>query len=58
MALDINGYNSTFKSFVQFAEERMSANDAKAVLDAKVNQPGTTMASQLLALQPDLAMEP
>ena len=40
MALDINGYNSTFKSFVQFAEERMSANDAKAVLDAKVNLPG------------------
>ena len=39
MALDINGYNATFNSFVQFAQQRVDANDAKAVADAKVQQP-------------------
>ena len=29
MALDINGYNSVFKSFVDFAQQRADANDAK-----------------------------
>ncbi len=31
MALDVNGYNSTFKSFVEFAQQRVDANDSKAV---------------------------
>ena len=26
MALDVNGYNSAFKSFVDFAQERIDAN--------------------------------
>ena len=40
MALDINtGYNSVFKSFVQFAQQRMDANDDTAIADAKYMQP-------------------
>lgn len=38
MALDINGYNSVFKSFVQFAQQRVDANDSKAVMDAKIQR--------------------
>ena len=40
MALDVNGYNSAFKSFVDFAQERIDANQAKAVADASVKQLG------------------
>ena len=40
MALDVNGYNSAFKSFVDFAQERIDANQAKAVADARVKQLG------------------
>ena len=40
MALDVNGYNSVFKSFVDFAQERIDANQAKAVADARVKQLG------------------
>ena len=40
MALDVNGYNSVFKSFVDFAQERIGANRAKDVADARVNQLG------------------
>ena len=40
MALDVNGYNSVFKSFVDFAQERIDANQAKAVADASVKQLG------------------
>ena len=36
MALDVNGYNSRFRSFVEFAQQRVDANDAKAVIDAKI----------------------
>ena len=39
MALDINGYNSVFKSFVDFAKQRVNANDAKAIADAKFQKP-------------------
>ena len=38
MALDINGYNATFNSFVQFAQQRVDANDAKAIADADVHR--------------------
>ena len=38
MALDINGYNAVFKSFADFAQQRVNANDAKAVVDAHVNR--------------------
>ena len=38
MTLDINGYNSLFKSFVSFAQERHDANQVKAVADAHVNR--------------------
>ena len=40
MALDINGYNATFKAFTDFAQQRVDANDAKAVVDARVNRLG------------------
>ena len=33
MALDINGYNATFRAFVNFAQQREAANDGKAVID-------------------------
>ena len=36
MALDVNGYNATFKSFVEFAQQSVNANDAKAVANAKI----------------------
>ena len=39
MALDINGYNSVFRNFVQFAQQRVDANDAKAVISATVTKP-------------------
>ena len=32
MVLDVNGYNSAFRSFVDFAQLRVDANDSKAVL--------------------------
>ena len=38
MALDINGYNSAFRSFVDFAQERIDANQAKAVVDARIKK--------------------
>ena len=38
MALDVNGYNSVFKSFVDFAQNRTSANQAKAVADARIKK--------------------
>lgn len=38
MALDVNGYNSVFKSFVDFAQERIGANQAKAVADARIKK--------------------
>ena len=34
MALDINGYNSAFKSFVEFAQNRTGENQEKAIADA------------------------
>ena len=40
MTLDINGYNNVFKSFVEFAQQRVDANDSKAVVDAHVNRLG------------------
>ncbi len=40
MALDVNtGYNSVFKTFVDFAQQRMSANDENAIADAHVQKP-------------------
>ena len=38
MALDINGYNTTFKEFVQFAQRNMNAGDEKAVATAQVQR--------------------
>ena len=34
MALDINGYNSAFKSFVDFAEEKCAKKETTAIADA------------------------
>ena len=39
MAIDINGYNTAFKAFADFAQQRVAANDAKAVAKANLPQP-------------------
>ena len=38
MALDINGYNSAFKSFVDFAQNRIGENQEKAIADARIKK--------------------
>lgn len=39
MALDINGYNATFKAFTDFATDHIAANDGKTIANATVQQP-------------------
>ena len=40
MALDVNtGYSNVFKTFVDFAQQRVNANDASAIADAHVQKP-------------------
>ena len=39
MALDINGYNATFRAFTNFAQRRVDANDENAIADAHVQKP-------------------
>ncbi|MBR0067246.1 MAG: hypothetical protein IJQ00_06590, partial [Kiritimatiellae bacterium] len=39
MALDINGYNATFKAFADFAANHIAANDGKTIANATVQQP-------------------
>ena len=39
MAIGINGYNATFKAFADFAQQRVEANDSKAVAKANLPQP-------------------
>ena len=36
MALSIDGYNKLFKSFTDFAQERVNANDGKSIADANI----------------------
>ncbi len=38
MALDINGYSNVFKTFVDFAQQRVDANGENAVADVKISQ--------------------
>ena len=38
MALNINGCNATSKTFVDFAQQRVNANDAKAVAGGYFNR--------------------
>ena len=38
MALDINGYNRAFKSFVDFAQDRIAENQEKAIADARIKK--------------------
>ena len=38
MSLDINGYNSAFKSFVEFAQNRTGENQEKAIADARIKK--------------------
>ena len=41
MALDLNtGYSNVFKTFVDFAQKRVDANDDKAIADAHANPLG------------------
>ena len=35
MALDINGYNATFKAFADYAQQRVDAHAPKTVIDAE-----------------------
>ena len=39
MALDVNGYNSVFKAFVDFAQRKFDAGEKKAVIRATVTKP-------------------
>ena len=39
MALDINGYSNVFRTFVDFAQQRVDANDENAIADAHVQKP-------------------
>ena len=39
MALDIKGYNATFKAFADFAANHIAANDGKTIANATVQQP-------------------
>ena len=39
MALDINGYNATFKAFADFATQHIAANDGKTIANATIEQP-------------------
>ncbi len=39
MALDINGYNATFKAFADFAANHIAANGGKTIANATVQQP-------------------
>ena len=41
MTLDINGYTSVFRTFVDFAQQRMDKNDGKAVACVRMHQPLT-----------------
>ena len=41
MPLDINGYSNVFKTFVDFAQRRVDANDENAIADAHVQKPLT-----------------
>ena len=58
MALDINGYNATFKSFVDFAQQRVNANDAKAVAEAQIQTPlgGRKIVAVTQTMTADLAV--
>ena len=37
MTININGYNENFQAFVDFAQQRVNANDGKAIADARFN---------------------
>ena len=39
MPIDTNGYNSVFKNFVLFAQQRVDANKAKSVVTATITRP-------------------
>ncbi len=49
MALDINGYNSAFKSFVDFAEQKYAKDDKKAIADATLES-GTLEGRRIVAV--------
>ena len=36
MKLDQNGYNSVFRDFAKFAQDRLNANDGKAIANARL----------------------
>ena len=38
MALDINGYNAVFSSFVKFAQDNVNAGDEKAIASARIQK--------------------
>ena len=38
MKLDQNGYNSVFRDFAKFAQDRLNANDGKAIANARYNR--------------------
>ena len=52
MSLDINGYNETFKAFVDFAQAKMAANNKKAVACGTLEN-GALVGRQITAAEGD-----
>ena len=51
MALDINGYNATFKAFTDFATQSVKAGDTKAI--ARAGGEGALAGRTITAAQGD-----
>ena len=53
MALDINGYNDTFKAFVDFAQAKKAANDKTAVAHGSLGEDGALAGREIKAATTD-----
>ena len=53
MALDINGYNDTFKAFVDFAQAKKAANDKTAVAHGSLGEDGALAGREIKAASTD-----
>lgn len=53
MPLDINGYNDTFKAFVDFAQAKKAANDKTAVARGSLGEDGVLAGREIKAASTD-----
>ena len=53
MALDINGYNDTFKAFVNFAQSKNPASEMNAVARGRLGADGALAGHQITASNTD-----